>query len=519
MGTAPVSEPEPIGPSPIPRRTDPEALAGYLADESRRRGSAEAVYLPHNEGEVAAVVAAAAQRGIPVTVRGAGTGVVAGAVPAGGWVLATERLNRIGPVAYGEVNGQNQPMIDVEAGATLDEIARAAAEHGLFYPPNPTESTASIGGNINTDAAGSRAFRYGATRDYVEELRLVLADGKPLHIRRGETFFDAAGRLALAGGGNGSGRELVLPSCVMPAVKNSAGYFVRPGMDLIDLFIGAEGTLGVVTGARLRLLPTPGPVLSGLVFFATPDEALTFVEAARYATLRTRQQDGPGLNLRAIEFIHRSALELVREPYAGRLPEGAATAILIEQELPPATAAGGDFENCPAVRELFALLGDQLEDERASWISFPGDERHMQRIIAFRHAIPEQVNRRLTYEKMGTDLIAPPARLREFVTGCTAIPLKHDVPHATWGHISKCQLHVNLLPTTAIERERALAAYADLARMAVALGGSVAAEHGIGKTKHPYLEIQYGRDCLAGMRQLKETLDPHAILGRGNIFP
>ncbi|MEA3333448.1 MAG: FAD-binding oxidoreductase, partial [Pseudomonadota bacterium] len=250
----------------IPFRSSDEGIENYNTDESRINGRLKGVFFPRNEAEIAALLVAAGQRKNPTTLRGSGTGLVAGAVAKSGFVISTERMNRIETPKKIIDKGNKKTLMEVEPGATISEINQAAERAGFFYPVNPTESSSSIGGNINTDASGSRAFKYGSTRHYIEQLRVVLMNGEVLVLRRGENFFNESGKLKLEHT-NGQTTCLKLPDYSMPEVKNSAGYFNLQAMDIIDLFIGSEGTLGVVSQATLRLLPPPGPVLTGLIFY------------------------------------------------------------------------------------------------------------------------------------------------------------------------------------------------------------------------------------------------------------
>ena len=207
----------------------------YLEDASGFRGYAERVIVPSDEAGVVAALREAASAQAPLTIAGAGTGLTGGRVPMGGWVIALEKLTRL-------------------------EVHTAQAT-GQFYPPDPTETGASIGGTIATNASGARSFKYGATRRWIERLRIVLADGRVLDIGRGDAI------------------DFACPAIPLPSVtKNTAGYLLRPGMDWIDLFAGSEGTLGVVTEARLRLLPAPAAVLAGVMFFPHDDAALEAVD-------------------------------------------------------------------------------------------------------------------------------------------------------------------------------------------------------------------------------------------------
>ena len=197
--------------------------------------------VPADESAVAAALGEACAAGVAVTIAGAGTGITGARVPFGGWVLSLEKLTRLEVHPGFAIAG---------AGVLLRDLHAAAQQSGQFYPPDPTETGASIGGTIATNASGSRSFRYGATRRWVTRLRVVLADGRILNVGRGDAIdFDPG--------------TIPLPQ----VTKNTAGYLLRPGMDWVDLFVGAEGTLGVVTEATLRLLPAPKAVLAGVVFW------------------------------------------------------------------------------------------------------------------------------------------------------------------------------------------------------------------------------------------------------------
>ncbi|MFH1360402.1 MAG: FAD-binding oxidoreductase, partial [Candidatus Omnitrophota bacterium] len=299
----------------------PEELEDYLKDESRTQGGhAARAFLPRTPEEVAAILKEANRLGIPASIRGGGTGLVAAAVPFGGWVISMEKMNEIIDIRK---EGDEYRMV-VMAGARLGDIHKAAESEGLFYPPNPTERTATLGGNINTDAFGTRGFKYGSTRKWVTRLKVVLANGEILDIKRGETFASAKGEFLIELS-NGERIELQISEIKRPNVEdNSAGYFLEPSMDLIDLFIGAEGTLGVVTEVELKLIEAPTSSLNGLIFYETRKEALDFVKALR--------NKAKAINIRAIDYLDGSALDVVRDQYVQLIPAWANCAILIEQE-------------------------------------------------------------------------------------------------------------------------------------------------------------------------------------------
>src|SRR2546423_1308074 len=323
-------------------KSDQDAIQSFLADASNLAGGhASRVLVPETSEEVADALARATRERTPVTVAGAGTGIVGGRVPFGGVVLSTQRLNRIGEIVRHDHGGR----ATAGAGVVLADFQRDVRSKGLLYPPDPTESSCFLGGTVATNASGARTFKYGPTRRYVRRLKVALATGDLLDIRRGEIFADAGGRVRVTLGG-GRSIDARLPSYTMPATrKHAAGYYVAPGMDLIDLFVGSEGTLGVITEAEVSLLARPEGVLSGVVFFRDEDGLLAFVREARERSLRTRTESvdnseltsvagvgasAVGLDARALEYFDEESLKFLRERYP-LVPLGAAGAVFFEQ--------------------------------------------------------------------------------------------------------------------------------------------------------------------------------------------
>jgi len=454
----------------------------YLEDASGLRGHAERVIIPMDETEVAAALRDATAAGIPVTIAGAGTGVTGARVPFGGWVLSLERFTRL------EVTGHRPPATSqgsfaiVGAGVLLRDLHAAAQRSGQFYPPDPTETGSAIGGNIATNASGSRSFRYGATRRWVDRLRVVLADGRILDIGRGDAIdFDPG--------------TVPLPQ----VTKNTGGYLLRPGMDWIDLFIGSEGTLGVVTEATLRLLPAPGAVLAGVVFFPGDDAAVDAVESWRETA-----------SARMLEYIDLPSLDLLRSRFP-EIPAEARAAILFDQELTSEDDAEVDHW-LDRIESSGALV-------EACWFATSAADR--ERFRRFRHSLPELVNetvRRNGAMKMHSDYAVPLSRNREMLAYYRA-RLESEFPgrYVIFGHIGDAHVHVNIFSDPA-NPAPASDLLLEFARRAVALGGTVSAEHGVGKRKAHLLQLQYAPDHLEAMRAVKRRLDPMNTLGRGTVL-
>jgi FAD/FMN-containing dehydrogenase len=444
----------------------------YLEDASGLRGHADRVIIPSDESEVVAALREASAAAIPVTIAGAGTGVTGARVPFGGWVLSLEKLSHLEVHPGYAIAGP---------GVLLRDLHAAAQRSGQFYPPDPTETSASIGGTISTNASGSRSFRYGPTRRWVERLRVVLLDGRVMPVARGDAIdFDPG--------------TIPLPD----VTKNTAGYLLRPGMDWVDLFVGSEGTLGVVTEARLRLLPIPPAVLGGVIFFPSDEAAVDAVEVWRTTA-----------SPRMLEYFDALSLGLLRRRFP-EIPTAARAAILLEQEL--------QSDDDP---ELDAWL-TRIEESEAladdSWVALTPRDR--ERFRHFRHSLPELVNdtvRQSGAMKMNTDYAVPLARNREMLAFYRQ-RLEAEFPgrYLIFGHIGDAHVHVNLFSDPA-NPGQATALLLELARQAVALGGTVSAEHGLGKRKAHLLKLQYAPEHLEAMKAVKRRFDPQEILGRGTL--
>ena len=294
-------------------KSNQNEIESFLSDASFiRDGYADRVVFPESVEEVSEILAAANRDRVPVTVSGAGTGTVGGRVAFGGIVLATDKLNHIKSIVHEDGGG----YAVVEAGVILSDLQRAVDHEGLLYPPDPTERGCFIGGTVATNASGARTFKYGPTRNYIRRLKVVLASGEIVDLRRGDVRADADGRIRV-----GSSIDVRLPSYQMPATrKNASGYFVAPEMDAVDLFIGSEGTLGVICEVETRLLPKPEGLLSGVVFFADEADVLALVAEARTS-----------VDARALEFFDRESLNFLRQKYP-EIPDKAVGAIFFEQE-------------------------------------------------------------------------------------------------------------------------------------------------------------------------------------------
>jgi D-lactate dehydrogenase (cytochrome) len=506
----------------------------YLRDESRRMGRAETISFPAGEEEIRSVLTHDPEA-VAITTQGARTGITGGAVPDGGHILNLGRMNRVTGLIHDSARrdyrlvaqpglaladlrkGLQARTFDTEGWSDASRAALRAFQRGpaLMFPPDPTETSASVGGMTACNASGACTFRYGPMRDHVEALRVMLANGDILAPRRGRDRIERR-RLSLV---TEQGRrvECRLPDYAMPAVKNAAGYFVADPMDAVDLFVGSEGTLGIITEVELRLIEAPACCWGVMAFFLSEADAVAFVRAAR----RLPEAHRPV----AIECFDHGALDLLREQKAtnaafAALPDlkaRAHTAIYVEYH--------GDEDR---VGDAVALLPDLIAaaggSDEATWMALTPAE--LDRMRFFRHAVPEAVNLRIDERrrrtpgvtKLGTDMAVPDAGLERMLEVYRAGLAAAGLEHVMFGHIGNNHVHVNILPRSLEEYERGKALYLEWAAEAVRLGGSVAAEHGIGKFKVALLREMYGEEGVGQMREIKRAFDPGGRLNRGNLF-
>lgn len=483
--------------------------AEYLSDESRRIGSADSISFPTTEADVIAIIKGS--QGIPITVQGARTGIVAGAVPEGGLIVNLSRMNAIGEVSDGRIT--------VQPGALLSDLREKLGPTGFLFPPDPTEASASIGGMVACNASGAMSLHYGPTRDWVDSIRVVLADGDTIALRRGGCM--AQGRVFSLTTESGRTIEGTLPTYTMPDVKSAAGYYAADNMDLIDIFIGSEGTLGVITEIGLKLTPRPEAIQSLTLFLPTEEAVIKLVDIAR-----SQRSESADASVVAIEFFNHNALDLLRNAKATNpafenipvLKPHYHSALYLEFH-------GGDEEQIEeAVMELMESVMELGGSDDDTW--FATTDREMEPIKAFRHATPEAVNLLIgerkrdipELTKLGTDMSVPDDQLSAAIAMYDAGLAENGLESVIFGHIGNNHVHVNILPHDMDEYAKGKALYLSWASEIVKMGGSVSAEHGIGKLKVPFLEMMYGEESISQMRALRRIFDPEARLEGGVMF-
>lgn len=515
------------GPAP-----DPDRDVGSVLEDAAYYpgGTAAGVIRPRSIDEVSACM----REPRPILVVGAQSSLTGGATPFGDIVLATDRLNAI------SLDGDR---VRVGAGTPLQAVQDELAKTGRWFPPVPTYLGAFAGGAVATCAAGAATFKYGTVREWVEALTIVLAGGDVLAISRGECTASADGAFEIE---TAAGvRRLRIPDLHMPDVpKRSAGYFCAPAMDLIDLFIGSEGTLGVIVAATLRTAPLPAGLCRAFVPAPSEEFAIALAGELRAAAIETwRTRDPLGIDLAAIEHIDARSIAVIREDGIDRkldiaLPSGSAVVLLVDLELSAAAASMNLWPQLESIREpdtadsplvrLCRLLDRRgvLDDAE---IALPGDRSRAAAFAELREAVPAGVNRRVAQakrsddaiSKTAADMIVPFERFADMMRECRRLFAERDLDLAVWGHISDGNVHPNVIPRRVEDVTKGRDAILALGASVIAMGGCPLAEHGVGRSpiKQQLLRQLYGTAGIDAMRAIKLRLDPNGSLARGVIFP
>jgi D-lactate dehydrogenase (cytochrome) len=487
-------------------KRDREILQNYLSDASNYRGNAEIVYIPQNLQEVKEIISKLYQEKTPITISGAGTGLTGGRVPNEGVILSMEYLNKIIEINY------SKRLVRVQPGLLLSELEKELNFHGYFFPPNPTEINSSIGGNISNNASGSRTFKYGSYRKFVRELTVILSNGDKLVLDNSNNYLKN-NELKLV---SEEGDIYLVPvkPVKLPDTKNAAGYYLSENMTDVDLFVGSEGTLGVVVEAVLEFLKMPERIAGFMTFFDNVDNMLNYVEKVRKLSLLNNKKDYASvkeISASLIELFDKNALNLIRNKYP-QIPENAKSCIWTEQEY---SAENEEY----VLGSWFDIIKEFTQLADSTWVSL--NEKEHKKFREFRHAIPSKVVdlvARNNFKKYGTDTAVPVEKFREFYTFVVDNFESSGIEYVIWGHVGNAHLHANLLPQTVNEFEKSRELFNLVLYKAVELGGTISGEHGIGKLKKEYMHLMFGNDDIDAMKVIRRALDSHNLLGRGNLF-
>ncbi|MEW6290402.1 MAG: FAD-linked oxidase C-terminal domain-containing protein [Thermodesulfobacteriota bacterium] len=438
--------------------TAPEELLCYSYDGTGREYPPEAVVFPAGTGEISAIMQLANAAPFPVVPRGAGSGMTGGALPvAGGVVMALSRLNRIL-----EIDESNQVAV-VEPGVITGDLRKTLAKRGLFYPPDPASlKFCTMGGNVAECAGGPSAVKYGVTRDYILGLEVVLPDGR----------------------------------VIQTGVRTAKGVV---GYDLTRLFIGSEGTLGIITKITVRLIPCPSAKKTFLILCQSIMQATSLVTEVlakhRPCTL---------------EYMDHTAMQIVRDklPFALAKETQALLLLEVDGDAPSVAIQAAALQKFLAAKgDLLAVMqADKADDIEALW-------------TARRAVSPAAFT--LKPHKISEDVVVPRSRIPELVLFVESLATENNLTIFTFGHAGDGNIHVNIMLDKNEPQEVARAEIATKALFAqvIKLGGTLSGEHGIGITKAAFLPLELDAVSLEVMRGIKKFFDPNNILNPGKIFP
>ncbi len=517
-----------------------EDYSDYLRDESRTMGYAETISFPKTEEDIVAVVNYCYDHDLPINIQGARTGLAGGASPLGGHVLNVSRMTKITGMRYDAAS--DSYFLTVQPGVLLSQVRKALENKAfdisgwsqesinalskikpgeLFFSPDPTEATASIGGMAACNASGARSFLYGSTRVHIHGLRVVLANGSVAVLQRG--INRAQGRsftMPLADGSSFSGQ---LPDFDTPHTKD-AGFYFRDDMDLVDLFMGSQGTLGIISELELSLMPAPKLMWGATTFLPSDEDALHFIRAVRGEQL-------PGVPLfqhkpASLEFFNKNALEMIlkqKEVTAAfsqllEIPENFNCAVYTEfNSTDPSTFL-------PILTELAQVVAACNGDPDRTWVA--KDARELEKLIFFRHTVPETIDMKIDENKknepcitlLSTDMSVEDKDFEYLFHLYKTTLEKTTLDWVIFGHSGENHFHPNIMARNKKEFEQGHAIFKDWAKEVSKLGGTITAEHGAGKIKRELALIMYGEENMAKIRQFKTMLDPKNLLSPGNII-
>jgi glycolate oxidase len=439
--------------------SSPVDLIAYSFDGTFEQHAPEAVVLPETDEDVAAVIKVASRLEVPVVARGMSSGLAGGSIPfSGGVVVSLTRMNRIL-----EIDEENM-TVSVEAGVVTADLQAEVEKLGLFFPPDPSSNRQStIGGNIACDAGGPRCLKYGVTGDYVLGLAVVLHDG----------------RLLETGG---------------KSIKNVVGY------DLTSLFVGSEGTLGIITRALLRLVARPQFVRTALAYFPSLDDSSRTASAILSA----------GIVPATLELMDETAMTCIEEAMHLGLPLDVEAMLIIETD-------GSDEE--AVVREI-GEVARICRETGAREVKVARDEAERDTLWKARRSVSPSLARQAP-NKLGEDITVPRSAIPEAIRRIRAISESYGLPMVIFGHAGDGNLHPNVLfdRRDPGQWEKVEQIVGEVFNVALELGGTLSGEHGVGTFKLPYVEQALGATSIDIQWRVKRALDPQNILNPGKVLP
>ena len=459
---------------PFEKITDQDIVKGYCTDYSNYPGYADALIRPKSTDEIVEILKEANSKKIQILPIGNRSSLTGSAAAEGGWIIDTSQMSKIIEI------DKTKKIAISEPGIMLSDFKKRILEEGLFYPPDPTsEKECFFGGSVATNASGSRTFKYGSTRKYVRAIEVVLANGEVLNISRPEIE------------------------------KNTFGYL--PFQNMVDIFVGSEGTLGIITKTEVDLITKPENFFGGLIFFTSLSNALDFVIAIR----KELKTINPSITPRAVELFDHHGLDIIKPDSPFPIPEKANTALFIEQEYQD------NFESILESWISFIEKNNALSDDTI----IAETQKKQDELRRLRHKVPstlfEEGAKWVPHGggKISTDWSVPINRIHEIIDYAQTLSTEAKIIEPViYGHIGNGHPHYNFIAKKAKEKEEILAVVHKTCQKVVSMNGTIAGEHGIGKVKKTFLKYQYPPQIINAMKSLKHSLDPNGILAKGNIF-
>lgn len=478
-----------------------EYFLDYCSDASNFHGEPEKLYIPENLNELIDLIKECNDVKIPITISGGRTGLTGASVAIDGILVSTEKFNSI------NLTELNNGYVTVGSGVRLCELESSLASTGYYLPPNPTEKNATFGGMISTNASGSRSYLYGSIRNYVERIQLVTANHKVITLNRNDNSNDL--KIISEFGLN----DIFLNERVKPEIKNSAGYYLGNEQKLIDLIIGSEGTLGVITEIKLKLDKLPEDILSMLLFFDDEDALLDYLSELQENRNKFKNS-GDKRSIfcpRMIEYFDKESLNIITSADKS-IPSGKKAALWIEIE-----TITEDYDyHMHQLTELLENYNISFND-----IIVANSISDKNKFEELRHLLPAKINEIVInngLRKIGSDVAVPRDEFKYYYKYVQSNFINSGIKYAIWGHIGDCHLHANFIPSNDYEMIKSKELMNDVVIKALSLGGTFSAEHGVGKTKKKYLNLMYSVEQINYMKSIKSKFDKNNIFGRGNIF-
>ncbi|MCX8093336.1 MAG: FAD-binding oxidoreductase [Candidatus Goldbacteria bacterium] len=464
-----------------------DGIENFLQDESNSKStSIEKVYIPENTQELLDLIR---QTNQPWTIYGGGTGLVGGAVSDGGIIISTSALNKI------TIDRKNK-IVCVGSGALLKDLNKELLKNNLWYPVDSTEQTATIGGNVATNAWGPRSHKYGSIRNFVQELEIILPLKKRLKISRGEIIADNDTFNFLLDDKEINFKITDLSEKI--DLKSSAGYYMKKNMDLIDLFIGAEGTLGIVTDIKLKVFDLPYDIYAFMLSFSDRQKAFEFIKYIK-------QKD-----VLSLEYMDNNSVNLIKHRYP--ILKNIEYLVFFEKEIEEKKEES-ILQDINDMLEKFNIAIDRVK--------ISSTKKKNSIVYEIRESLPQTINemiRQKNIKKISTDFAVREENFDKMIKIYDNILSKTKIKYFIFGHIGMNSLHINFVPEDERQIEESLELYNVMAKEIAFIGGTISAEHGIGKLKKKYLQYMYSDQILKKMKSIKEIFDPCNLCNRGNIF-